>query len=158
MKEICCKDEQINERKNNEKFNFKLTFITGLKTGLRTTWLLAKIMIPVFIFVTVLEYTHILALISKVFEPIMRYVGLPGEAALVLVLGNTVNLYAAVGAVVGLSLTAKQITIIAVMLSFSHSLFMETAVAKKTGISAYVVLSIRFLLAIISGIILNILL
>jgi len=140
------------------KFNFKQTFITGLKNGLKTTWLLAKIMIPVYIFVTILEYTHILDLISKTFEPIMKYVGLPGEAALVIVLGNIVNLYAAVGAVVGIGLTAKQITIIAVMLSFSHSLFMETAVAKKTGISGYVVLGIRFSLAIFSGVILNILL
>lgn len=65
------------------------------------------------------------------------------------------NIYAAIGAVASLTLTSKQITIIAVMLSFSHSLFTETVVAKKTGVKVSVVLMIRFSLAIFSGILLN---
>ena len=44
------------------------------------------------------------------------------------------------------------------MLSFSHSLFLETAVAKKTGVSLFLVVAIRLTLAIVSGLILNIVL
>lgn len=158
MRDNCLSNEHVDNTKNISKWDFKHTFKNGLISGIKTTWILTKIIVPVYFIITVLKYTHVLELIAKIFEPIMRFVGLPGEAAIVLVLGNTVNLFAAVGAVAGLTLTAKQITIIAVMLSFSHSLFMETAVAKKTGISIKIVLGIRFALAIASGIILNILL
>lgn len=158
MRDSCLDNEHVDTTKNSPKWDFRQTFKNGLISGLKTTWLLTKIIIPVYFFVTLLKYTHILEFIAKIFEPIMRFVGLPGEAAIVLVLGNTVNLFAAVGAIAGLTLTSKQITIIAVMLSFSHSLFMETAVAKKTGISVKIVLGIRFALAIASGIVLNILL
>lgn len=130
----------------------------GLKKGLSTTWTLTKIVVPVYFFVTFLKYTPILNWISSFFAPIMKIVGLPGEASIVLVLGNTVNLYAGVGAMAGLNLDAKEITILAVMLSFSHSLFMETAVAKKTGMNVKVLLALRFSLAIVSGIVLNLVL
>lgn len=130
----------------------------GLKKGLRTTWTLTKIVVPVYFFVTFLKYTPILNWISSFFAPVMKIVGLPGEASIVLVLGNTINLYAGVGALAGLHLSVKEITILAVMLSFSHSLFMETAVAKKTGMNVKLVLAIRFSLAILSGIVLNLVL
>jgi hypothetical protein len=129
----------------------------GLKSGINTTWLLTKIIVPVYFIITILKYTKILDYIALFFAPAMKFLGLPGEAAVVLVLGNVVNLYAAIGAITSFSFTAKQITILAVMLSFSHSLFMETAVAKKTGVSVFAVLFIRFTLAIISGLVLNIL-
>ncbi len=158
MKSNCCSNRQVEVEKKDSVWNPRETLLNGLKSGLRTTWLLTKIIVPIYFFVTFLKYTHVLEWIARIFEPIMRFVGLPGEAAIALVLGNTVNLFAAVGAIAGLSLTIKQTTIIAVMLSFSHSLFMETAVAKKTGINVYLVLGIRFTLAIVSGIVLNILL
>lgn len=132
--------------------------IRGLKKGLFTLWKLTKIVVPVYFFVTFLKMTPILDMISKWFEPAMRLIGLPGEASLILVLGNCINLYAGIGAITSLTLSIKQITILAVMLSFSHSLFLETAVAKKTGVSLFLVVAIRLTLAIVSGLILNIVL
>lgn len=120
--------------------------------------LLAKIIVPVYIFITILEKTGILQILSNFLAPVMSIFGLPGEASLVLVFGNMVNIFAAIGALANLSLTGKEITIIAVMLSFSHSLFTETAVAKKTGVNVGIILFVRFSLAIISGIILNLVL
>lgn len=130
----------------------------GFKKGLITLWRLTKIVVPVYFFVTFLKMTPILDMVSVWFEPAMKLIGLPGEASLVLVLGNCINLYAGIGAIASLTLSIKQITILAVMLSFSHSLFLETAVAKKTGVSILVVLAIRLGLAIASGLILNIVL
>ncbi|WP_313758843.1 nucleoside recognition domain-containing protein [Tissierella sp.] len=132
--------------------------IRGFKKGLITLWKLTKIVVPVYFFVTFLKMTPILDMISMWFEPAMKLLGLPGEASLVLVLGNCINLYAGIGAITSLTLDIKQITILAIMLSFSHSLFLETAVAKKTGVNLFVVISIRLALAIVSGLILNILL
>ncbi len=131
---------------------------SGLKKGLLTLWKLTKIVVPVYFLITFLKMTTILDIISAWFEPAMSLIGLPGEASVVLVLGNIVNLYAAIGAISSLTLTVKQITILAVMLSFSHSLLMESAVAKKTGVSLFIVVSIRIFLAIVSGLILNIIL
>jgi hypothetical protein len=127
----------------------------GAKNGINTVLELGKVIIPVYLFITILKYTVILELISKWFQPLMKIFGLPGEAAVVLVLGNLLNLYAGIGAIASLTLTAKQITIIAVMLSFSHSLPVETAVSKKVGVSVLAVVSTRIGLAAVSGIILN---
>ncbi|MFA5576858.1 MAG: nucleoside recognition domain-containing protein [Tissierellaceae bacterium] len=130
----------------------------GLKKGLITLWKLTKIVVPVYFFVTLLKMSHILDTISPWFEPAMSILGLPGEASVVLVLGNFINLYASIGAIVSMSLTIKQITILSVMLSFSHSLFLESAVAKRTGVSIVLVVFIRLGLAIISALVLNLLL
>lgn len=127
----------------------------GFIKGLITLWSLTKIVVPVYFFVTFLKMTPILDYISNWMAPAMNLIGLPGEASVVLVLGNFINLYAAIGAITSLSLTIKQITILSVMLSFSHSLFLESAVCKKTGVSLIVVVSIRVSLAIISGLVLN---
>ena len=123
----------------------------GFKTGLESTWLLAKIVIPVFFFVTFLGHTPVLDFMAKIFEPFMNFFNLPGEAAIVLVMGNMLNIYAAIGAIKALSLTPFEVTVIALMLSFSHSLFMETAVVKKLNVSASKVVLMRLSLMILAG-------
>lgn len=134
------------------------TLKRGLKSGIDVTWQLAKVMIPIYFIVTLLKHTPILGTIAQVFAPLMGFFGLPGEAALVLVLGNLVNLYAAIGAIVSLSLSLKEIAILAIMLSFCHSLPVETALAKKIGLSAISVIAVRMALAVLSGLAFNILL
>lgn len=131
------------------------TIKRGSKNGLNTVLELAKVIIPVYFIVTILRAINVLEYIATFFEPIMRLFGLPGEAAVPLVLGNVLNIYAAIGAISSITLTAKQITIIAIMLSFSHTLPVETAVSKKVGVSVMAVLTIRIGLALLSGIILN---
>lgn len=130
---------------------FAQTIKTGFKKGIETTWMLSKILIPVYFFVTFLNHTPIIGWIARIFEPFMGLFHLPGEAAIVLVLGNTLNLYAAIGAMNAISLTSSQITTLAIMLCFSHSLFVETAVIKKLGVEVWTMVSIRIGLALISG-------
>ncbi|MBP2026240.1 hypothetical protein J2Z35_000029 [Acetoanaerobium pronyense] len=115
----------------------------GAKKGLDTTLMLGKIIIPVYFFITFLSHTPALDYIAKLFEPFMNFFNLPGEAAIVLVMGNFLNLYAAIGAIKALSLNPFEVTVIALMLSFSHSLFMETAVVKKLKVSATNVVLLR---------------
>jgi hypothetical protein len=85
----------------------------------------------------------------------MGIFGLPGESALGLIAGYFVNLYAAIAVVAPLNLSAKEITIIALMLGISHSLPIETAVTKKTGVNAWLMLAVRILFSLLSGVILN---
>lgn len=123
----------------------------GIKQGLKTTWMLSKIIAPVYIVVWILQRTIAIEWINFLFEPLMKYFGLPGEASIVLVLGNLVNIYAALGALAAFNLTSAQITVLAVMLSFSHTLLIETAVTKRIGVSALLVVIVRLGLAGICG-------
>lgn len=125
----------------------------GAKKGLSTTWILAKVVIPVYIIVTILKYTPVLNMIADIFRPFMKIFNLPGEAVIPLVFGNLVNLYAGTAAMGAINLTPWQITTIAVMLSFSHSMLVETAVTKKLQTKVWTVVSIRVSLAIVFGII-----
>jgi len=125
---------------------------TGFVKGIETTWMLGKVVVPVYLLVTILKYTPVIEWITSIFTPLMALFNLPGEAAIILVLGNVLNLYAAIGAITAISLTPMEVTVIAIMLSFSHSLLIETAVTKKLGISVKKVILIRLGLAVVSGI------
>ncbi len=137
---------------------YKGSAINGFKKGITTLWNLSKIVVPVYFLVTFLTYTGILNVISDICEPVMNIFGLPGEASLPLVLGNCINLFAGLGAMASIALTSKQVTILAIMLSFSHSLFLESAVVKKVGISIGLTVLIRIGLALVSGIVFNLVL
>ena len=131
----------------------KETISNGLIAGLRTTWMLGKIIFPVTFLVTILQYTPILPWIIELISPAMGLIGLPGDAAIPLVLGNFLNLYAGIGGIMALdSLTVKEVFIIAVMLSFSHNLLIETGVALKVGVKLWVILVTRIGLALFSAI------
>ena len=133
----------------------KVSWGKGIKAGFHTTWLLGKIIFPVTFIITVLGYTPVLQKIIDIIAPVMKLLGLPGEAAVPLVLGNVLNLYAGIGAILSLDLTIKEVFIIAVMLSFSHNLFIESGVAMKVGVKLWVVLVVRLGLAFLSAIIIN---
>ncbi len=127
----------------------------GLQTGVRTTWELSKVIFPITVLVKILQHTPILPWIIQLLTPLMKWIGLPGEAAIPLVLGNFLNIYAAIGAILSLSLSVKHVFILAMMLSFSHNLLIESSVAAKLGLKLRVIISIRIGLAIISAIVIN---
>ncbi|MCF6094563.1 hypothetical protein L1765_11370 [Microaerobacter geothermalis] len=131
------------------------TWKKGLYSGFHTTWILGKVIFPITLIVTILKYTPVISWISWLFSPLMRFIGLPGEAAIVLALGNILNLYAAIAAILTMSLTVKQVFILSVMLSFSHNLLVETAVAKRIGVSAWAMIGIRLGLAFLSAILIQ---
>lgn len=127
----------------------------GLKQGVQVSWTLGKIVFPVTILVTILQYTPILPWFIKLVSPVMQLIGLPGEAAMPLVLGNALNLYAAIGAIVSFDFTVKEVFIMAMMLSFSHNLFIESAVASRVGVSWWLISGIRIALALFAAFIIN---
>ena len=103
----------------------------GTRKGLETYWLLMKIMIPVYVVVALLQQTPVLPAVAAFFEPAMQYWHMPGEAALVMVLGHTVNLYAAVAVIATGQWDPVSVTIAGVILGVSHNHFMEGAILKK---------------------------
>lgn len=127
----------------------------GLMAGLKTTWTLGKVIFPVTLIVALLQHTPVLPWVIKLVTPLMNLIGLSGDAAIPLVLGNFLNLYAGIGAILTLDLTVKEVFIIAVMLSFSHNMLIETGVALKVGVKLWVVLAVRIGLALLSAIVIN---
>jgi hypothetical protein len=133
------------------------TFKKGLLVGIKTTWTLGKVIFPITVIVTVLQHTPILDWLIDLITPFMKWIGLSGDAAIPLVLGNFLNLYAGIGAILTLDLTVKEVFILAVMLSFSHNLLVESSVAAKVGVSIAMTVAVRVGLAIVSAFFIHIL-
>ncbi len=127
------------------------TWKTGLWNGIETTWKLGKIIFPISLIVTLLKYTPVIDWMVALFAPIMAWIGLPGDAAIVLALGNLLNIYAAIGAMLAMELTVKEVFILSVMLSFSHGLLVETAIIRQIGVKGWIMAAIRMGLALLSA-------
>ena len=129
----------------------------GLLSGLSITFMMVKVIVPCYIAIEIIKYFGLINTISKVCKPFMSIFGLPGEAALALVAGYLINLYAAIAVLTPLALPAKNLTVVALMLGICHSLTMETPITKKTGANALVLLLVRIGLSLFSGVVLNLL-
>ena len=120
----------------------------ALRDGFAAFLDLAKIIIPVYFAVALLNYSGLIALLAEWLRPAMRLFGLPGEAAIVLLTGWFMTLYAALGALRALDLPSSAITAIAFMLLFCHALPLEWAILKKMGARATRVTLMRFAISI----------
>lgn len=137
----------------------KMTFATwkkGFLKGIETTWTLAKIVFPITFIVSILKYTPVIDILSKMLEPIMGFFGLSGQSAIVLVLGNVLNLYAGIGAMLTMELTVKEVYILAVMLSLSHTFIVETAITTKIGVKPWLVALMRMGMGFLFAFVINI--
>ncbi|MER0465490.1 nucleoside recognition domain-containing protein [Bacillus cabrialesii subsp. cabrialesii] len=133
----------------------KKIFMAGLAAGLQTTWTLGKVIFPVTLLVTLLQHTPVMDWLVRLITPVMGLFGLSGEAAIPLVLGNMLNLYAGIAGILTLDLSVKEVFILAVMLSFCHNLIIESTVAAKVGIRIGIILAVRLGLAAVSAIVIN---
>lgn len=109
--------------------------VLGLKAGVSTFWLLTRFMIPAYGIALVLERLGVIDVLATATAPVMSLLGLPGEAAVPLVVGYILNIYAAVGAMQALSLSATQITVLAIAMLIGHNLLIEGAVLYRAGMN-----------------------
>lgn len=130
-------------------------FLRGLKQGLQTTWTLGKVIFPITLIITILQFTPVLPWVIEKISPLMGLIGLSGEAAVPIVLGNVLNLYAGIAAIISFDFTVKEVFIMAIMLSFSHNLIIESAVASKVGIKWWIIVGVRIGLALVAAIVIN---
>ena len=135
--------------------DFATPFKTGLKKGFSVTLAIMKVVIPCYIIIEFIKHAGIIDIIGRIFKPFMGIFGLPGEAALALIAGYLVNLYAAIAILTPLGLPAKDITIIALMLGISHSLTVETPITRQTGVNAWLLTLVRIVVSLASGVGLN---
>ncbi len=131
--------------------SFTQTLGIGIHKGLGSYWMLCKVMIPVYVIMTILARTPVLPWFAGVCAPFMKYWGLPGDAAMALILGMTINIYASIAATVALNLTPAQMTIVGVIILVSHNNIMEAAILHKTGAPVVFILPLRIVVSLVLG-------
>jgi hypothetical protein len=109
----------------------------GFKSGLQTFWQLARVMVPAYGLTLVLERLGVIQWLAQLARPLMTLLGLPGDAAVPLVVGYTLNIYAAVGSMQALHLSPQQITVLAIAILIGHNLIVEGAVLHKAGMNGF---------------------
>jgi len=124
----------------------------GAWHGVRAFLKLMLIVAPVYTAVTALKYTPVIRVFAEFMAPLMRHFGLPGEAALAVIIGNVVNLYAGLGAVTALKITTDQLTVLSLMLLLSHSQILETAVFFQIRAKWWLLWIIRLVVSILAGV------
>jgi len=107
----------------------------GLRAGLVTFWDLVKMMVPAYFLALLLERLGVIDVLARGAEPVMSLLGLPGEAAVPLVVGYVLNVYAALGAMQALSLSAQQVTVLAIAVLIGHNLLVEGVVLQRAGMN-----------------------
>ncbi|HME41601.1 MAG TPA: nucleoside recognition domain-containing protein [Syntrophorhabdales bacterium] len=127
----------------------------GLLNGLSITFMMVKVIVPCYIAIEIIKHSGLIDIISRACKPFMTIFGLPGEAALSLVAGYVINIYAAIAVLAPLGLPAKDVTVVALMLGICHSLTIETPITKKTGANASLLLLVRIVLSLFSGVVLH---
>jgi hypothetical protein len=125
----------------------------AFSAALRAYRKLFLIVAPIYAAIILLSHTPVLPWIAAHMEPAMSAFALPGGAALVLVLGVTINIYAAIAACAGLSLSPGHATTLALMLGFTHNLLVEGTLLFKLTKRAPLWLAIRVAAGILAGIV-----
>ena len=127
----------------------------ALKPAFTTARFLLCIMIPVSFVMLLLDYSGILSVIGALLGPLMRYIGLPGEAALALLSSVCINIYSALAVIGTLNLSIRELTVLAAMCFLAHNFFVECAVMKKNGSPLAKMVFLRLFSAILAGAFLN---
>jgi len=132
--------------------SFGRTLGLGAWRGVRAFLKLMLIVAPVYTVVTILKYTPVIRVFAEFMAPLMKHFGLPGEAALAVILGNLINLYAGLGAITALKITTAQLTVLSLMLLLSHSQILETAVFFQIRAKWWLLWFIRLALSLLAGV------
>ncbi len=129
--------------------------VRGASRGVSTGWQLTRTMVPISLVVALAQWAGLLAVLSPVFEPLVKWIGLPAEAAVVLITAALVTVYAAIGAMSALTLDLAQVNILALMILVCHSLPVECAIQARAGGSAARIAATRIVTALVLGLFLH---
>lgn len=120
---------------------------------------LLKIMVPALIVVKALDMLGATAALAWLLAPLMALVGLPDTLGIVWAAAMLTNIYTALVVFLDYGvqqpLSVAQVTVLGVMILVAHSLPVEGAVAKATGVSWRATLCLRIGGALVLGGLLN---
>ncbi len=127
------------------------------KSASTTVWLL-RIILPISLIVRFLDFFGLLAYMAEFLNPLFVYMGLPGSTAIVFMTSIFLPLYAPLAIITSMSITLRELTILALMCQISHNLPVESAIQAKTGTSFWAMTLLRISMSIVVGLILNLIL
>ena len=122
----------------------------GVKKGGRTFVWTCKIVIPVSFLVTLLQWTGWLNQLDFLLNPLMHLINLPPEAALPIITGMLINLYAVIAIITVIPFSVEQMTLIAIFNLIAHTLIMEGIVQHKSGLNVVKATLFRISVAILT--------
>lgn len=135
---------------SNFQNQLKRGFLTGAKKGWHTFIWICQIVIPVSFLVTLLQWTGWLNQLDFLLNPLTSLLNLPPEAALPIITGMLINIYAVIAIITVIPFTVEQMTLIAVFSGIAHSLIMEGIVQHKSGLNAIKATLFRITAAILT--------
>lgn len=127
------------------------------KSGATTLWLL-KIILPISLVVRFLGYFGVLEFLAGFLDPVFMNLGLPGSTAIIFITSVFLPLYAPLAIITSMSLTLRELTILALICQIAHNLPVESAVQAKTGTTFWGMTTLRITMSILTGYILNVIL
>lgn len=138
-------------------FPKQILFPSLKKSGHTTLWLL-KIILPISLLVRFLDYFGALAFIAQFLDPVFLHLGLPGSTAIIFITSIFLPLYAPLAIIMSMTVTLRELTILALMCQIAHNLPVECAIQAKTGTSFWSMFTLRVVVSILVGILLNLIL
>ncbi len=124
---------------------------TGIRTGLLTSFKILAFVFPLYIVVSLLKNSPLISALGEWLSPLMALFGLPGEAAVALIVGMVLNIYAAVAILANFSLTPWQVTQCGLMLGIAHELLLEGGVMRSAGMRGVTFILFRIAMAVLCG-------
>ena len=114
-------------------------------------------MVPAYGVTLALERLGVIEWLAYLARPLMSLLGLPGDAAVPLVVGYVLNIYAAVGSMQALHLSPQQITVLAVAVLIGHNLLVEGVVLHKAGMNGFAFGALRVVAGLAAAAVANLL-
>lgn len=140
---------------SNVRTQLKSGFLEGVKKGWSSFVWIGKIVILLSFLVTLLQWTGWLNYLDFLLNPLTRLINLPPEAALPIISGMVINLYACIAIITVMPFTIGQMTLIAVFNLIAHNLILEGIVQHKSGINWAKITAIRIGAAIVTVLIVS---
>lgn len=130
--------------------------LKALPKAVKTCVWLFKIILPISLFVRLLQYSGALTAIAGFFYPVFSLVGLPGETAIVYITSLFTPLYAPIALITSMSLGLREATILSLMCLVSHNLIVESTIQSKTGSSFWGITALRIFMSFVVALTLNV--
>lgn len=136
----------------------KQIIFQAAKASFKVSWLLIKVYVPLSLLSAFLRQIGFFDWLSPYLSPIMRFIGLPGKASLTLIASFLGNVYAGIATIPSLNLDAREITILGIVIGFSHNLLVETGILIKLRFANVRIAFFRISLGLFAGFLANLIL
>jgi len=130
--------------------NLRNALVKGLRKGLRGYIWLLKILLPVSLATTLIDYSGWLHQLNFLLKPVMEVVSLPPAAALPILIGLTAGIYGCLAAMAVLPLSVEHMTLITVFVLIAHNLPQEGIIQAKSGINFVKTTLVRLAAAVLT--------